>query len=186
MTDGFTTGDLSPLMYCIENSYGDTPIAGWLWGPETTGLTPKDALDQAQIRWGGDRSLNMKTMVSQGLTAGFSLKWNERDRIGWAYPMLTSAMGTANGTSPQADLPSFSAIYNEGGNYMLYNGCKINSLKMSAARPRAIMEFEADIMARYVEGVTAAGVVNGLQSKTITFPTPEHRSLAQLSNGSGE
>ena len=34
-TDGYTSGDLYPLLYAMETTYDVTPTTGWAYGPQT-------------------------------------------------------------------------------------------------------------------------------------------------------
>lgn len=167
---GFTAGDLAPLWYAIETTYGTTPASGWLFGVESTSVTPKDNLHQwSDGWWGGSRSRKMATAVSQRVDAAFTIKGEARS--GSELPgLLQCALGTATGTQDIAALPSFSAVINEAGNCLLYNGCKVDDLKISYGDADSTLVYEASVLARYVTLLTNYADA-GLQSVTVTPPT---------------
>lgn len=158
---GYTAGDLQPMLIADEMAFGDTPSAGWEFGPELVTFQKTDNIEQYREWWGGSRQVNINTMVSQGLTAGFDMMYNERARTGW-HRLVTGAL------SPDH---SFSAIVDVGGNRRLYNGCSINEMALTASRPTAILSISAKVMARYVTPISSTGTISGLQNRTIAAPS---------------
>jgi len=174
--DGFTAGDLSPLMVVAETVYGTTPETGWFFGLESTKVTPTDSNNQYQARWGGDRSINSDAMVSRSLEAGFNMDFDIPGLTNWIEPVFSTAFGASAGTTKTGDLPSFSAVVQVAENNILYNGCKIDTLKMSCAKPRDVVQCNASVMASYRAPVVA-GEVTGLQDLTLTLPDVATRTM---------
>lgn len=174
--DGYTAGDLSPLIVVAETAYGITPETGWFFGLESVTVKQKDMIDQYQARWGGDRSINAKAMVSRGLDAGFEIDFDIPGLADWVSPVFTSLLGSSNGTTKTGDLPSFSAVVEVADNDILYNGCKVDTMKMSCAKPRDVVRCNASIISSYRSPVNS-GVVTGLQSLTLTLPDVSTRTI---------
>ena len=176
MTDyGFTAGDLAPLITASESIYATTPSAGWNYGIESTKVKRKDALNQFEGWWGGSRSMNMAAYVTQRIDAAFSVTGNTHaDRAG---DILAYACGLSTGTTEIQPLPSFSAIADVAGNRWLYNGCKVDSCKVSFEDAKSVAVYEAEVLASDVE------LLSGWTSarQTVTVVPPSSRSAREAS-----
>jgi hypothetical protein len=163
------------MIWIKETAYGVTPTGVWNNGPEPSSFVPTDNLNQSEDYLSGSRSQRMSACVSQRRDAGFKLSSVEQARADWISPLLVGALGIATGTEPLGDLPSYSMIYKVGDSRKLYNGCKVNSLRISASEPKAVVAFDSDVWAQYSDDVTFSTpnyIIAGLQNVTLgTFPT---------------
>lgn len=182
-TEGYTSGDLYPLLYAMETTYGVTPTTGWAYGPQTLTFADKTTINQYNARWGGDRSVNVGAMVASARSVKFSIEWNDTLRTAWMAPLVQAALGSATGTTATDALPSFSLIRNVGGTYYLYNGVKVDQLKLQATSAERVVKLSADCVAQYVAPISVTGTtatVTGLQALTLTLPAFAQNTAAAV------
>lgn len=189
MNCGYTAGELNTLYYLKETNYGDTVSSGqegstvsFIPGPYTTTWQRQDDLHRYRQYLPGSRSYDVNTSVDQGNDVAFSFKGilrsaeGQNDPSGWADPIIRGALGEGNmgiTTSDLGVLPSFSILMGLGSSFknnqfrMLYNGCKINNMTLSADQPKAVIGCQAEIWSQYAERVIGNNV-SELQSFVIS------------------
>ena len=167
MSGILTAGDLQRIIWVEETTYGTTPVNGWKNGPQTLNLTPVNNQGKNELFWGGRRSFVSAAYTEQRRSTRFKMTSNEEMRADWTSPLLTGVLGTPQGTELLGYLPSFSMIVGVGKERVLYCGCKVNSLKITADSPKAILQTETELVCKYVEPIDTNGIVNGLQGLTL-------------------
>ena len=141
-----TKGDLCGLTVRTEQTYGKIDSAGTslyggtLLSVSTSGdtVTEQEVFACTRLRQGVFR-----TAAAFGLTATFN-HVRGQDWEKW----IEYATGSLDGVQRQSD--SFDTVFRvaEGENH-LFTGCRVNSLSVSASDIGALVEFRADIMARW-------------------------------------
>lgn len=152
-----TAGDITPLGFKTESTYGETPSAGnyTYYGDIREGgsITPTDNPNPyVNFRY-GRREYDNNDYVVQQQDAGFKTNIEVRDIDGWATILRMGGIRNAS-TPDRSDLGSRTIFfgYNKGtlDQYILkYNGCKTDELRISADVPGGVVTFEETILASY-------------------------------------
>lgn len=172
----YTAGEVLPLMWIAEVTYGVTPTTAMAWGGDVISLRPDVDLDKQYIIEQGNRSFGTCTVGAR--KARFALKYYNRPALDWRSLMAYYCYGSTTGLADHEG--SFSALVGikQGSSYKynLYNGCKINKGVISCEKPGMPLVYEADVIAQWVQAATALTGFSGLQSPATisggTLPTP--------------
>jgi hypothetical protein len=166
MASQYTAGELDALYYVAESSWGVTPTGAQVFGGDLISLKPDIDLNKQFIIQASNRSFGA---VSNGpYKAGFMASLYNRSAVDWRTFFAAYAYGSTTGIADH--LGSFSALVakkvSSSYKYNLYNGCKINTLKISADKPGAPFVFDAGIKSKWVTQGTSK-TFTGLQSVTM-------------------
>ena len=178
-----TAGDLSPITYKTESTYGTPTGSSLLYGDIAEGgkFTMQDD-NNTYLSWRyGDRSFNPYDYVTQQLDAAYNDIIEVRDAAGW-NKILEYALGNSMGTQFYGSLSSRTTeVYVRTGvnayQGRVYHGCKTDSLTIKADAPGGIVKFEESVLASYAENddilaplgpwVSAAPAVQWMAGATI-------------------
>ena len=176
MSSQYTTGELMPLWYLPESTFGVTPTSTLVYAGDPN---PDIKLEMDQVMnpvfQSNNRSFGTVTYGPEKYA--FQGKLSNRTAVDWRTFFAYYGFGSTIGVTDH--LPSFSALAaRHAGSYfkyLLFNGCKINKLAISSDLPGNPWIFTADIMAQYATPSTDL-VFSGLQAVTVN-------SGATLSSG---
>lgn len=152
-----TAGDLSPVTYLTENTYGTPDGAPQYYADVAEGgkFTIQDN-SNPYLAWRyGSRSFDPADYVTQQRDAAFSAILEARDALGWKR-IIEYAVGTGGGTAPYGPLPSRTEqihVRTGATQYQgrVYHGCKTDALTIKADAPGSIVQFEETVLASYAE-----------------------------------
>lgn len=151
-----TAGDLSPLVYQTESTYGTPSGIDVLYGEIAEGGTfaYSDTPTPYKAWRYGSRGYSAADYVATQYDAGYQAVMEMRDREGWDA-VLTYAVGSASTVaSPYGPLPSRTVRTHvrtgpaawQGRKYI---GVKTDTLAVSADAPGAVVKFEETGIASY-------------------------------------
>ena len=177
MASVITTGELQDVYWIPESTYGVTPAStAFTWGASLT--EGKDDTDlQMDFQYlGGSRSY--VAITSGPDKAGMTLKMIARTATGaydWTKFFALNAFGAVGALTEH--LPTFSMNFwvkqKDTSTYhrLLLNGCKIDTLKITAPDVGKPFEFEAKILAQVRPSYSQTLVFTGFQGVTIVDPS---------------
>ena len=157
-----TAGDLSPLMYGNENTYGTEAATNACYGAiaaENGSFKPTDN-PHPHLTWrAGSRTFNRNNYVTQQEEAGFQATFEVPDDNG----LLAAVIGYAHAADYTQSLPSRTVAIRDRapGNTLKYIGCKTEELIISADAPGAVVKFEETVFASYSGFGTLNSISNG-------------------------
>jgi len=179
----YTAGELGSLFFLKEVDYGKTPTGTMKAGLYSTAWQRQDDKHRYRQYLPGSRSYDVNTSVDQGNDVAFSVSGPLRAAtvgIDWAEPLISGAFGIPSGSSIATGdldiLPSYSILMQLGSTakanleQVLYNGCKVNTLNISADQPKAVIAVNATVFAQFAEKL-AASKATKLQTMDITTAT---------------
>lgn len=162
----YTAGELDALYYIAESVYGTTPTGAQVFGGDLISLKPDVSMGKQYVVQGSNRSFG--TVTKGPYKAGFKAQLYNRAAVSWRTLLAAYAFGSTTGLTDH--LGSFSALIAKkvGANYFynMYNGCKINALKISAEKPGEAFVFDLDVFAQWVTPSTSKTFA-GLQAVTM-------------------
>lgn len=151
-----TAGDLSPVTYLTENTYGTPTGTAQYYADVAEGgkFTIQDN-SNPYLAWRyGSRSFDPADYVTQQMDAVFNAILETRDTAGWQR-IIENAAGVG-GTAAYGPLPSRTAqihVRTAPGTWQgrVYHGCKTDALTIKADAPGSIVQFEETVLASYAE-----------------------------------
>jgi len=176
MADTYTIGEVRRLYYVAEATYATTVTSSLVYAGLPVSIKPKSNFKIEPEYVQGSRSFS--TAGRDGMVEmGFSYQGKAQAVSGgynwknfFAVYGFGSLTGIEDGSSSYGRIGSFSAIIGitQGINtyYNLYNGCVIDSLKISCDEPGKAILFDAEILAQYVDYGTSKTFTR-LQSVTV-------------------
>lgn len=149
-----TAGDISPITYRTESTYGtpDTSVRKYYGDVAEGGKFTVQNSNNPYLSWRyGSRSYDPGNYVTQQQDAAYSDVLEVRDLNGWTA-ILKYALGTDTGTEDYGELPSRTSdifVRTGAGTYqgIIYRGCKTDSLTIKADAPGGIVKFEESVLA---------------------------------------
>ena len=146
----FTAGDLSPVVYANETNYGVKVTPGQELGyiREGGNFLPLDN-PHPHITWrAGKRTFSAANYVTQQNEAGFRATYEVADHSGALNNVFQYAH---QGTFGDALMSKTVGIRERttGTDTLLYAGCKVNRLTVSADEPGGVVAFEEEDLASY-------------------------------------
>lgn len=170
----YVPGELRPLYGVKETNYGVTPASALDYLGELLSATPNIEPNQSVEYWSGGRSYAPASCVFERWDPALRVQVQPRvpaAGYAWMDGLVEGALGLTSGTEALGRLPSYSmrVELTQGaviGQY-LYNGCKVNSLTISADKPGGRVLLDAELHASYISKVGAARAVTGLQALTL-------------------
>lgn len=163
-------GDLCGFTIINETAYGTKGSTKTFGGVLSSLETPSDETIEYDQACGSRQWANMvRTMENYGWKADFTMPSGTASN--WTQ-WFTFALGALNGTISN-DLDSFSALFRIASNeHMESNGCKVNSLVMSADAMGSPIKFSVDAMAKKNTFATGQGSpVTRPSTAPITYST---------------
>lgn len=165
----YSPGELANFQFIDEATYGVTPETALTWGGILTSAKPKVNANQDFIY--GSTNRGYSDAVSGTWEIGLTLKGLARvAQSNYHWYNFWWKYGLGSTTSATEHLPSFSLQINfaigTGYVYWLFNGCKIDKLKLSSEGHGLPIEFEAEIMSQWVSKSTTKAIT-GFQTITI-------------------
>ena len=165
MASQYTAGELQPLFYVAESVYGTTPTGALSWGGDPVSIKLNIDKKRNYVNQATNRSFGTTTKGPERY--GFQAKLYNRSAIDWR----TLAAGAFGAVSALTDHQgSFSALIAKKAaaayKYLLFNGCKVNKLTISAELPGMPFVFDYDILAQYATADTDKTFA-GLQAVTV-------------------
>lgn len=190
-----TAGDLSPIMYSTEATYGTAVAPATIWGQVGEGgsIQPTDN-PHPFITWTtNSRGYDAGKYVNQQHEAGFRAKYEVLDTTNAVKNILDGAVSSFGDS-----LPSRTAGINVRGQSLRWIGCKTDTLVISADVPGGVATFEETVMASYTDvtavspsvpvgihavqwvgGITMGGTTYYPQSFKLTIKNNLARALAR-------
>ena len=158
-----TAGDLSPLMYGNENSYGTEAATNACYGAiaaEGGSFKPTDNPHPHMTWRAGSRTFSRSNYVTQQDEAGFQATFEVPDDNG----LLATIIGYAHASLYTNSLPSRTVAIRDRApaNTLKYIGCKTEELTISADAPGGVVKFEETVLASYSEYGTLNSISNGI------------------------
>ena len=169
MTSQYTTGELMPLWYVIESTFGVTPITPLIYAGDPN-PDIKLEIDQVMnpVYQSNNRSFGTTTYGPEKY--GFQAKLSNRTAVDWRTFFAFFGFGSTIGLADH--LGSFSALagrkVGSAYKFLLFNGCKLNKLVIESDLPGNPWIFTADIMAQMATASTDL-YFTGLQAVTIKY-----------------
>lgn len=152
-----TAGDLSPIQYGTEITYGTAVNTGNVYGEVAAdgNFQPTDNPHPHLAFKYGQRTFNQANYVTQQHEAGYQAVFEAADDDG----MLLDLLGFAHATSGNA-LPSRTVAIRakEASNAIKYVGCKTEELVIRADEPGEVVKFEETVFASYSEAASVSVV----------------------------
>jgi hypothetical protein len=168
----YSPGEIANFYFVPETVFGTTPTDALTWGgiiTEKDGAKPK--VNQNKQFHRGSTSRSFSDVTKGAWNVGFKLKALARVTSGgynWKNFWAVYALGSA--TALTEHLGSFTAqlerVIGASKVYWHFNGCKINKLAIACEGPGQLIEFDADILARWPNAGTAKAIT-GLQALTV-------------------
>ena len=165
----YSPGELANFNYVAESPYGTTPTGTALtWGCTIQSLKPK--VNSHQVFHLGSTSRSYSDVTKGAWDVGFKLKgWARATSGGYDWRNFFATYGLGSTTALTEHLGSFTGqaefIIGAGKVYWHFNGCKIDKLTINCEGAGQIVDFEADVIARWVTESTSktqTGLQNGI------------------------
>ncbi|MFA6803787.1 MAG: hypothetical protein WCR24_04760 [Candidatus Methanomethylophilaceae archaeon] len=174
-----TKGSLNGFTIRPETTYGTFATGGTSkYAGTLVSLDPGDNLNPEQDP--SEDSLIFSDVVFLDREFGFTAKFRHPKSSTW-YDWITYAVGALTGV--QKTLPSFSARVSVGDDENLcYVGCKVNQLTISADSVGGLLNFSADIYARYLCAPSATSAFVNVDTTAITFTPLSKPAYAPITN----
>jgi hypothetical protein len=190
----YSPGELANFNYITEAVYGTTPATALVWGCTIESAKPKVNAHQAFHL--GSTSRSYSDVTKGAWDIGFKLKgWSRALSVAIQWRDFWAMFGMGSITALTEHLPSFSAQFRfdlAADVYWHFNGCKINKLKLSCDGPGQLIDFEADVIARWVEKSLSktlaglqAGVVVGANATDVTTAILTWSGVSQINIAAG-
>jgi hypothetical protein len=191
----YSPGELfADFDYITEVTYGVTPATQLIYGCTIHSVKPRVATHTTFHNGSTGRSFSDATRGAWDV--GFKLKGYIRTTGGPTWRNFFPVFGLGSTTALTEHLPSFSGQieFKIGAArvYWMFNGCKIDKLKISCEGPGQILDFEADVIARWVEKTTTktlaglqAAVVVGADGATATGGMLTWETASQINIDAG-
>ena len=166
----YSPGELANFNYISEgSSYGTTPATALVWGCTTESIKPKVNAHQAFHL--GSTSRSYSDVTKGAWDIGFKLKgWSRAVSSGVDWRTFFATFGMGSTTALTEHLTSFTSevrfAIGAGYVYWHFNGCKIDKLKLACEGAGQLIDFEADIISRWVNKGTSK-TITGLQSVVV-------------------
>lgn len=165
----YSPGELANFNYSAETNYGTTLTTALTWGCTVQSAKPK--VNPHKAFHLGSTSRSYSDVTRGAWDIGLKLKGWARATSGgydWRNFFATYALGST--TALTEHLGSFTGqvefAIGAGKLYWHLNGCKIDKLKISCEGAGQIIDFDADILARWLTKGTAKAIT-GLQTVTV-------------------
>lgn len=165
----YSPGELVNLYYVPESEYGTTPVTALTYGAVLQTGKPRTNANKAFHRGSTSRSYSDVTRGPYDI--GLKVKAYARVISGgynWTNFFAAYALGST--TALTEHLGSFTAqlewAIGAGKVYWHLNGCKMNKLAIACEGPGQIIDFDADIIARWITKGTSKAIT-GLQTVTV-------------------
>ena len=175
----YSPGELANFNYITEGaSYGTTPVTQLVWGCTVQSAKPK--VNPHKEFHLGSTSRSFSDVTTGSWDVGLKLKgWGRATSGGYTWPNFWAYYGIGSATAMTEHLGSFSAEVRfeiaAAHVYWAFNGCKINKLTIKCDGAGQIIDFEADILAQWLERSASKtlagmqlGVVRGADAAEIT------------------
>jgi hypothetical protein len=165
MASQYTAGELQPLLYSAESVYGTTTTNALTWGGDPISIKLNIDKKRNYINQATNRSFGTTTKGPEKY--GFQAKLYNRSAIDWralaAYAFgSTTALADHEGSFSALVAKKVATAYK----YILFNGCKVNKLVISAELPGMPFMFDYDVFAQYATPDTDKTFA-GLQAVTV-------------------
>ncbi len=169
MVSQYTVGEVLPLYYVAESSFGVTPTSALAFGADiATGGNFRSKVSKAKLFNYQAGSQIYQSTNKQAMKAGFSARLWNRSAVDWRTFFATYAIGS---TTAFADHPgSFSLLMGKvrSGSYLYnkYNGCKISKLTIGSDLAGTPFYFDVDVIAQWIDW-SASKTFSRIQSVTM-------------------
>lgn len=148
-----TAGDLSPIMYSTEATYGTAVAPATVWGTVGEGgsFQPIDN-PHPYITWtSNSRAYDPGKYVNQQIDSGYKAKFEALDVTDAVKNILDGAVA-AFGDS----LPSRTVGIKVRDQSIRYLGCKTDTLVISADAPGGVVTFEEEVVAAHTDATAVS------------------------------
>ena len=157
-----TAGDLSPMMYGNETTYGTEAATSACYGAiaaEGGQFKPTDNPHPHMTWRAGSRTFSRSNYVTQQNEAGFQATFEVPDDNG----LLATIIGYAHASDYTNSLPSRTVAIRDKAqaNTLKYIGCKTEELTISADTPGGVVRFDETVFASYSSSGSLNSISNG-------------------------